>query len=105
MLIVPTIAARSQVVNVLLGGQNCTFKLYQKSTGFYVDVYVNNILVIGGVIGLDRNLIVRSTYLGFIGDVFFYDTQGRDDPTWDSMGSRFLFCYLDTTDTFNPGPS
>lgn len=84
----------SQTVNVQLGQQNCRLDLYQKSTGFYCDVYVNDALVIGGVICQNLNQIVRDSYLGFIGDLMFDDTQGLDDPSSPGLGTRFQLCYI-----------
>ena len=68
MLIIPIKPQASQQVNVPLAGQPCTINVYQKTTGLYVDLYVNDVLIIGGVIALEANRIVRSAYLGFIGD-------------------------------------
>lgn len=40
------------------------------------------------------NLIVRSAYLGFIGDLAFIDTQGTSDPIYAGLGTRFQLVYL-----------
>ena len=72
--------------------------IYQKITGLYMDLYVDNALVIGGVICEDRNRIVRSKYLGFIGDFMFYDNHGKSDPTYDGLGNRYTLLYLEATD-------
>lgn len=113
MLIIPTTAERAQVLNVSLNGQNCDIWIYQKSTGLYVDLYVDTTLIIGGVLCLDRNKIVRSAYLGFIGDLFFYDTEAfanaagqftASDPVWSGLGTQFLLYYLEATDPTTPGP-
>lgn len=95
MKIVPLVAVASQTLTVQLGGQPCRINVYQKSTGLYVDLYVSDQLIIGGVLALDRNRIVRSAYLGFLGDLEFADTQGREDPVSTGLGSRFLFCYIE----------
>lgn len=103
MQIIPIEDAYSQTVQVTLGSQNCSINLYQKSTGFYCDLYVNNTLIIGGVICQNVNRIVRSLYLGFIGDLIFIDTQpdpvnGPSDPSSPGLGTRYQFCYLTPTD-------
>ena len=98
MQIVPIVDAYSQVVNVQLGGQSCAISLYQKSTGFYCDLYVGGALIIGGVICQNLNRIVRSLYLGFIGDLCFMDTQGALDPSSPGLGTRYLLCYLEIAD-------
>ena len=98
MLIVPLAATPSQTISVTLAGQSCRIAVYQKSTGLFVDLYINDVLAIGGVICLDRVRIVRDAYLGFIGDLGFYDAQGRADPDYTGLGNRFLLSYLETTD-------
>lgn len=98
MLHVPLQVAPSQILNVTLGGQPCTLRVYQKSTGLFVDLYVNGALIIGGVIGLNRTHIVRTAYLGFIGDLAFFDTQGADDPVYTGFGGRWILIYLEPAD-------
>ena len=93
IVVVPLRAVPNQAVNVNLGGQNCTIVLYQRDPGLFCNLYRNNALVIGGVICQAYNPIVRDDYLGFIGDVFFADTQGNEDPYYTGLGSRFALCY------------
>lgn len=98
MLIVPTQPVPSQSLQVQLNGQNCTLNIYTKQ-GLYTDVLVNNVLVVAGVIGENLNLIIRSAYLGFIGDLVWIDneaptpTQGID-PVYTGLGTRFSLAYL-----------
>lgn len=99
MQIVPILDTPSQTLNVNLGGQFTTISIWTRTTGVYLDLYVNNVLIIGGVICQNLNQIVRDTYLGFIGDLLFLDTQGTDDPSSPGLGSRFLLMYV-TPDDF-----
>ena len=98
MLIIPIIDEPSQTLNAQMAGQSCRINLYQKSTGFFCDLYVSDTLIVGGVICENLNRIVRSTYLGFTGDLMMMDTQGTDDPSTPGIGSRFLLCYLEASD-------
>jgi hypothetical protein len=93
MMVVPLDAVPNQSFNVTLSGQSCTLRIAQKTTGMFIDVLVANALIIGGVLCLDRTWIVRDTYLGFAGDLFFADTQGTTDPTYTGLGSRYLLIY------------
>jgi hypothetical protein len=95
MQIIPLQAVPSQAVSVTLAGQNCQINLYAKLYGMFADLYVSNALVVGGILVLDRNRMVRSTYLGFVGDLIVYDTQGANDPAFDGLGSRYLLAYLE----------
>lgn len=94
MLIVPLQPIPNQEVTVPLAGQSCLIHAYQKSTGLYVDLYVNDALIIGGVPARDAVKIVRNLYLGFIGDLAFFDTQGAADPEYPGLGSRWVLAYL-----------
>ena len=101
--LVPLTDAPYQSVSVTLGGQNCTINVYTKSINVpidppgsiatdpnpvyentnpvWVDLYVNDALVIGGVIARDGVSITYDTYLGFIGDISINDTSGAgEDP-------------------------
>ena len=93
----------SQTFNVAVAGQACTVNLYQKSTGFYCDVLINNAVVIAGVLCENLNKIVRDLYLGVIGDFVFRDTQGTSDPSSPGLGTRFQFLYLETKDLNGQG--
>lgn len=100
MLVIPLQATPSQSVNVLLANQACTINVYTRTTGLYCDLFVAGNLIIGGVLCLDAVRIVRDLYLGFVGDLAFFDMRGSNDPTFDGFGSggRYFLGYLDTTD-------
>lgn len=96
MQIIPLAAVPSQSLTANLNNQTTQLNIYQRYSGLYMDVYVNDQLVIGGCICQNQNRIVRSAYLGFSGDLAFYDTQGSDDPDYTGFGSspRYLLTYL-----------
>ena len=98
MLTIPIQDTHNQKFSTILADQYCKVNLYQKKTGLYCDLYVDDVLLLGGVVCQNLNRIVRDAHLGFIGDLFFYDTQGTDDPTTPGLGTRFLFFYLEVTD-------
>ena len=103
MQIVPLTAVASQTENVLLGNQICQINVYQKTYGMYLDLYVNNALIIGGVVCENRNRIVRYKYLGFIGDLAFNDLQGDENPYYTGLGSRWILLYLTEADLVTYG--
>lgn len=98
--IVPVTDAPSQDVTITLGTQPCLIRLYTKSVNapieeaistsppvyenvnpLFLDLFVNDGLVIGGVLCLNGVRIVRDAYLGFTGDLAVIDTSGRgEDP-------------------------
>lgn len=94
MIVVPLQNLPSQTVRVTLATQVCDIHVYQRSTGLYLDLTVADATVINGVIAHDRNRIVRSAWLGFIGDLAFVDTQGTSDPEYRNLFERYLLIYF-----------
>jgi hypothetical protein len=96
--IVPLQAFPNQQVQVQLNGQAVTLNIFQQAYGLYVDVFVGATAIIQGVIAENLNRIVRSAYLGFDGDLAFWDTQGTEDPIYTGLGTRFQLVYIDPAD-------
>ena len=103
MLIVPLQPVPSQQVQIQLGGQACTLNVRQLAYGLFMDVFVGNQQIIAGVICENLNRIVRSLYLGFVGDFVFVDTQGSADPLYTGLGSRWQLTYLEVADLGGKG--
>ncbi|CAH0195862.1 hypothetical protein SRABI106_01418 [Rahnella aquatilis] len=91
---IPLSPSKSQEVVASLNNQTCKIKLHQRSTGFYMDLYIGDKAIAQGVICLNCNYMVRYPYLGFSGDLVFVDTKGTDDPAYDEIGTRFKLYYL-----------
>jgi hypothetical protein len=92
---IPLSPTPSQFINVRLGAQACKLAIYQKRTGLFIDIYVNDVLVLGGALCRDRVYIVRDAYLGFNGDLAFADNQGLNDPDYTGLGARFQLFWFD----------
>jgi hypothetical protein len=98
MQIIPLKAVPNQTLTALLGNQNCRINVQQKFFGLYVDLAIGAVPILNGVIAQQANRIVRYAYLGFIGDLVFFDTQGSNDPDFTGLGSRYQFVYLEAAD-------
>lgn len=98
MRTIPLQAVPSQTLSVLLGGQNCQISVYQKSTGMYLDLSINNAPMLTTVMCRDRVKLIRQPYHGFAGDLAFVDTQGFSDPDYTGLGGRFALVYLEPLD-------
>jgi len=94
MLLVPLRPLPAQQIATLLELQPVTIQVAQKSTGLFLTLKNNAVPVVTGVLCLNLNRLVRARYLPFQGDLFFFDTQGEADPSYDELGSRFLLYYL-----------
>lgn len=91
---IPIQPTPNQTLNCVIGGQNCTIVLSQKSEGIFVDVLVDNTRVVSNVLAHDAVPLVCRTYDGFIGNLTFVDTQGNVDPEYSGLGSRYALIYL-----------
>lgn len=98
MLLIPTKALANQSLQVQLANQSCTINIQQLAYGMFVDLYVDTTPIILGVLAHNLNRIVRSLYLGFIGDLTFFDTEGTSDPVYTSLGTRYQLIYLEAAD-------
>lgn len=85
--------AFAQTLRVTLGDQDCGIDIRQNSSGLYLSLRVLDAPIVTGVVCRDRTRIVRSAYLGFVGDLTFVDTQGTSDPSSPGLGTRFFLCY------------
>ena len=86
-------AIKAQEMTVRLGDQSVTLRIYQRSTGLYIDIGIDDLWIAQGVICINGNKLVRYSHLGFKGELFFADTKGSDDPTYDGLGDRFQLFY------------
>lgn len=99
MQIIPLQPVANQTLTAVLGNQNCRINVYQKFFGLYLDLSIGtDPPIVVGTICQNANPIVRYPYLGFIGDLVFFDTQGSDDPVYTGLGSRWQFVYLEASD-------
>lgn len=94
MLQIPLQPTPNQQLFVQLGIQPVQLNVYQKFFGLFMDVILANNNIVNGVLCLNLNYIVRSSYLGFSGDFSFVDNQGDNDPYYTGLGTRFSLIYL-----------
>ena len=93
MKTVPLRQKPSQTVTCLLNFQLCKIQVYQKRTGVFINIFVDDAPITTGRICRDRVKLVHQDYKGFQGDLFFIDTQGTSDPDYTGIGDRFQLCY------------
>ena len=93
MQIIPITPVASQSFSVQLGTQNCKINLYQKNTGLYFDLILEGTEIVSSMICLNEVGLVRETYLGFVGQLLFIDTQGSSDPYYTDLGTRYILTY------------
>ena len=99
--VVPLQSIPYQTLQVQLNGQACTLNVQQMAYGLFMTVYIGSVLIVASVICQNLNRIVRSIYLGFLGDFAFLDTQGTNNPDYTGLGgggARYQLFYLSPSD-------
>ena len=84
----------SQQLNVSLGTQKCTIKIYQRDDNVYCDVQVNKDTVFSGALCSLRQNIVPIFASSFIGQLMFLDLQGSEEPDFSGFGDRWRLYYV-----------
>jgi len=83
----------AQKCDVILAGQNCQLRVWQKHNGLYLDLLKNHMAIALGVLCRDRVWLIRESCRGFNGDLFFEDTLGKSDPNYQGLDGRFRLLY------------
>lgn len=91
--VIPINAVAAQQFTIQLGNQNCDISIYQKNTGLFFDMVVNDNPCVNSVICLNLVGLIREAYYGFIGQLAFVDTKGATDPDYTGLGSRYILVY------------
>ena len=91
--LIPLASVPYQTFTVQLGGQNCSINIYQLNTGLFFDLSVDGNDIVNTMICLNLVGLVREAYLGFQGQLAFFDTKGTSDPTYDGLGTRYQLVY------------
>lgn len=91
--IIPLEPLRNQTLTTSLKGQAVKIHVYEGDVNLFVDISLNDVYLLQGVIARDAVYLIRETYRGFLGDLFFFDTQGAEDPRYSGLGSRWVLIY------------
>lgn len=95
--IVPLDQISNQTFSITLGSQNCQIKIDSKGEwGVFVSVWVDDTPIVQSSLCRNRVGIVRYAYTGFVGELYFVDTQGSSDPDYTGFSDRFLLVYDDS---------
>ncbi len=91
--LIPLTQVGSQAFTISLSSQQCNINVYQLSTGLYCDIVANQTNIVTTMLCLNLVGLVREAYLGFTGQLFFFDTQGTSDPDYSGLGTRYQLVY------------
>ena len=98
MLLIPLQPKPNQTLGIMLGGQPCEINIFQKSTGLFASLFVQNKPIVTTRLVRHGVGIVRQSYLGFGGDLVMIDTQGENDPNYLGLGTRWQLYYVTAGD-------
>ena len=90
---IPLTAEPSQQFQIVLNGQNCTIGVYQKDETVFVDLWVDSEPIFLGISALDRVGLKISDYMNFIGQLWFEDKNGTQNPDYTGFSDRYTLYY------------
>lgn len=98
MLEIPLRSIPNQSLEIVLGGQNCTLRLYTRPVDMaehlFLDLAVAREIIISGIICQDMTPLVPYRHLDFEGQLFFVDMQGDESPNWRGLNDRWRLVWL-----------
>lgn len=94
---IPLQPAASQSLTCPIAGLYCHIWLRQLFTGLYMDLTAGTTPLLLGILCQNDTDLIRNPASPLPGKLYFTDTQGRDDPVFSGLGSRFLLHYEDDT--------
>lgn len=92
---IPIIDEPSQKLTLRLGDQAVDIALTMRLGNLYADVRTNGKDVINNRICLNRTPIIKEVFRPFVGELYFEDLQGDENPVYGGLGSRFLLRWIE----------
>jgi hypothetical protein len=92
-------ALPSQTFYAVLGGHNCSLKLYQRGDHLYLDLWTADGDVCRGAICRNGADVLQSPSPLFKGSLHFYDFRGVSDPAFEGLGNRYALLFIPEGET------
>lgn len=102
MVEIPLQAIPAQELQIILGGQNCTIRLYWRFWKLFADLLVGAETVFAGAMCQNCQWINQSPSLPFSGGLIFVDALGDASPRWDGLGERWSLLWFDADEARDP---
>ena len=94
ILIIPIQKIPNQSFFIDLNNQECEIHIYERYGSTYLDLKVNDKVLMQGQICLNNVDIIQYNHLDFNGNLRFIDTQGAEDPYYTGFNERYAFAYV-----------
>ena len=92
MLKIPLMSVPNQRLQTQIDGITYALVLTQRTTGMFIDIYVNGVAACLGVVCIDRAPI---TALGYDGAFVFIDNSGNSvNPEWSLLNDSVFLYYV-----------
>lgn len=99
MKTIPLKAIPNQILTVLLDKQICRIELRQKTSGLYLSLWKDNVLVQSALLCLNGVKIVHNSYNGFLGALKFTDKEeSAVEPYYTGLGTRYQLVYVEESE-------
>ncbi|UOO77920.1 hypothetical protein LVJ85_05520 [Neisseria sp. Dent CA1/247] len=95
MYTIPILNEPSQTLTVRLGNQTVDIALTMRLGNLYADVRVNGKNVVSGRVCLNHEPIIKESFRPFIGELYFEDLQGNENPVYGGLGRRFVLRWIE----------
>lgn len=93
--IIPIDPIPNQSFDVDLSDQRCRFDFITKGVFLYMNLIIDEVEKLNGVICLNNVDLIKYDDVGFKGKLYFLDTQGELDPIYYGLGDRWVLIYED----------
>lgn len=84
---------------IVLDQNICKININTWGELLYFSLEVQTTVIATNTICLNLVPLVRQPYLGFNANFLFVDTQGKLDPTYKGLGTRYRLIYLNETES------
>lgn len=95
MYLIPLKPVTNQATTTILGGQIIRVAVRQTTTGVFLTAWKDDVIIQSGILCIDRVRMMDNRHDGFIGAFMFIDSQGKADPDYTGIGSRWNLYYLE----------
>lgn len=92
--IIPIEQLPNQTFWVDLNNQSCKIHVYERYGYMYLDLAVDDNIILQGQICLNNVDLIQYTHLKFDGQLKFIDTQGSEDPYYTGFNERYALVYV-----------
>lgn len=91
--IIPLEQQPNQSFDIDLNGQQCSFEFITRGVYMFMNMTLNNRNILNGIICLNGVDLIQYDDFGFVGRIYFKDTQGSLDPLYYGLSDRWLLIY------------